>query len=116
MSIPNSYNVCYPHDGIANIDIWVVEGNKTSDSHIEKDYPKIDYELQMEEISIDNTKAYKIKSHFIGEIDEDDYGFSPPNLTEVRVLNNDYTYHLYLGNEEYEDTYNQILSTFRFIE
>ena len=114
MEIPNSYNICYPHDWIADIHILVMEGDKTTDLIIEKDYPGTNYEIQKEEIYIDNIKGYKISSRYIGEVD-DETGMTRPDLTEIRIFNNNYTYFIYLGNEDYVETHNQILSTFKFL-
>lgn len=95
-----SMKSCFPLEWVADIQVEVVTGDKTTP-----------VSPSWEKLTIGNSPGYKIKINY----PESEVG-GPTELTEVRIYHNNFTYIIYLGNPEFEKTFDQILSTFQFTE
>ncbi len=105
--------ICYPLESIAELQIVVESTDKTSEKSILQNFPKSNWNISIKEITIANKSGKMINAEFIGE---NESGLIQTPVREVRVFNNGYTYFIDLTNFKLEETFDQILSTFKFLD
>jgi hypothetical protein len=103
--------VCFPLEGISPIQIYTSQGNKSSEAEISND-PF--YETKTEPVVIGGLEGIKA-TKTLKDLKESESGLLPTRIVETRVYKNESTYYLVTSFKEFEDIYDQILLTFRFI-
>ena len=109
----HQYSTCYPPDGLADLEISSIEGDTTSQDEIFKSYPLPDWKVSVYALERNDLAGLSLIAKFQGE---DPTGTFPSFVEETRIYKNNRTYLITLTNEEYRETYSQILSTFEFVD
>jgi len=104
---------CYPLEWYASLEINVYTGNLSTLDSVKKEFGK-DWEIKYEPVFIDGQEGNR---YFLKYANPSNETGCCPDFQMVRVYNNNYSYEIVLGNElTFPETFDQILSTFRFLD
>jgi hypothetical protein len=113
ISKTSNMTTCYPLEWYAPVQINVHEGDLSKPNNVLEEMSQ-DWEISHEQIFID---GYEGRKYFLKHITQYETGCCP-DFQMVRIYKNNYTYEIILGEDEstYKNLFNQILSTFEFVD